>query len=130
MQIGIYMLAAHKLGFNPYGTIYNVIRMGDKGKAVEEPVLRTIAYRNKEGLDVIEKELGNQMMELKRFNEEGSSFLKIYRNPTKDCTWDCSFYSACLSINDMGSAETVLNTIPKIDRSNPDPEKGEIDDGE
>jgi hypothetical protein len=130
MQISIYMLAAHVLGYNPYGTIYNVIRMGDKGIAETEPVLRTIAYRNEEGLQVIRRELENQMLELKRFNEEGSNYLKIYRNPTKDCSWDCSFYSVCLSLNDSGEADSVLCSIPKVDRNNPEPEKGEIDNGE
>ena len=130
MQISIYMLAAHKLGYNPYGTIYNVIRMGDKGIAEKQPVLRTVAYRNAEGLGVIEKELENQMLELRRFNEEGSKYLKLYRNPTRDCSWDCSFYAVCLSLNDSGEAESVLRTMEIVDRYKPDPEKGEIDDGE
>jgi RecB family exonuclease len=129
MQISIYMLAAHKLGYNPYGTFYNIIRMGDKGIAEKQPVLRTVAYRNSEGLDVIEKELENQMIELKRFNEEGSKFLRLYRNPTRDCSWDCSFYPVCLSLNDSGEAESVLRTMTQVDRYKPDPEKGEIDDG-
>lgn len=124
MQVSIYMLAAQKLGYNPSGCMYNIIRMGDKGLAVTEPVLRKLVYRNIEGLQVIEYELGNQMRELKKFNEEGN--LDIYRNPTKDCHWDCSFYSVCLSLNDSGEAESVLRNIP-INEDRIQTQNGEIE---
>lgn len=110
MQVSIYMLAAQKLGYNPSGCLYNVIRMGERGIAATEPVVRKLAYRNLEGLRVIEYELSNQMRELMKFNKE--EHLPIYRNPTKDCHWDCPFYNACLSLNDSGEAESVLGSIP------------------
>jgi hypothetical protein len=111
MQVSIYMLAGHKLGYNPYGTFYNVIRMGgktDKSIAAREPVLRGLTYRNAEGLAVVEYELGNQMREVTKFNKEGGL---VYRSPTKDCSWDCSFYQVCLSLNDNGDADSVLRTF-------------------
>lgn len=110
MQVSIYMLAAHKLGYNPMGTMYNIIRMGEGKKSTEEPVLRTIAYRNVEGLQLIEIEVGRMMEEVQKFLTEGGS---VYRNPTKDCHWDCSFYDVCLSLNDSGEAESVLNRFSK-----------------
>ena len=113
-QVSIYMLAAYKLGYEPVGTMYNIIRMGDGAKANSEPVLRTIAHRNAEGLSVVEHELGNQMEEVQHFNEEGGQGdLKVFRNPTKDCHWDCSFYNVCLSINDCGDADSILKRFPK-----------------
>lgn len=110
MQVSIYMLAAQRLGYEPAGCLYNIIRMGNSGIALTEPVVRRPVYRNAEGLAVIEYELGNQMREVKKFNEEGH--LQIYRNPTKDCHWDCSFYHACLSLNDSGEADSVLSRFP------------------
>lgn len=124
MQVSIYMLAAQRLGYNPSGCMYNVIRMTQGGIAEREPVLRKLAYRNNEGLKVIEYELQNQMHELKRFNEEGPAFMKVYRNPTKDCHWDCPFYNACLSLNDSGEADSVLERFKINDKYS---KKGEID---
>lgn len=108
-QVSIYMLAAYKLGYNPRGTMYNIIRMAEGGIAEREPVLRSYVYRNIEGIDLIEYELGRQLEDMQKFHEGG---VPIYRNPTKDCHWDCPFYNVCLSINDCGSGEAVLATIP------------------
>jgi hypothetical protein len=105
------MLVANELGYNPYGTMYNIIRMGDAKKANEEPVLRTIAYRNKEGLAVIKYELAKMMDEVTTFNENEARV--VYRNPTRDCHWDCNFYSVCLGLNDSGEAESVLRGFSK-----------------
>ena len=124
MQVSIYMLAAHRLGYNPIGTFYNIIRMGERGISVTEPVLRTIAYRNSEGLAVIEYELENNMKEVDEFLAKGGL---VYRNPTKDCTWDCSFYDACLSLNDSGEADSVMKKFDKRESDNIIPIEGVID---
>lgn len=116
MQVSIYMLAATKLGYNPVGCMYNNIRMTKGGIALTEPVQRTLAYRNIEGLKIIEYELTNQMRELKEYNDKRN--LQIYRNPTKDCSWDCPYYHACLSLNDSGEADSVLSLIPRVSRNN------------
>jgi RecB family exonuclease len=125
-QISIYMLAARKLGYDPVGCMYNIIRIGKGGIAVTEPVLRTLAYRNAEGLRVVEYELSNQMLELKTFNEK--RHLPVYRNPTKDCHWDCQYYYACISLNDSGEAESVLSRFKKVDREKNIIESGDISD--
>lgn len=127
MQVSIYMLAATKLGYNPIGCMYNNIRMTKGGIAAIEPVQRTLAYRNYEGLKVIEYELINQMEELSEYNEKRN--LKIYRNPTKDCSWDCPYYSVCLSLNSSGEADSVLSLIPRIEHVGKREQKGdEIDE--
>jgi len=83
--------------------------MAEGGIAATEPVVRRPVYRNSEGLHIIESELSNQMQELNKYRKEGN--LKIYRNPTKDCHWDCAFYNVCLSLNDSGEAASVLKTF-------------------
>lgn len=110
MQISTYMIAATLLGYEPHGVMYNVIRMGETGIASTQPVLRTYAYRNYEGLSIIIDELILQMNEMDEFHKKGGS---VYRNPTKDCNWDCAFKDVCLSINDCGEAESVLSRMPK-----------------
>lgn len=122
MQISIYMLALKLLGYEPAGCMYNVIRMGEKGIAIKEPVVRKFVYRNPEGLRVIEYELGNQMKEVQRYNKEEN--LSVYRNPTKDCHWDCPYYTVCLSLNDSGEANSVLKNFPiDTDREKPEPKE-------
>jgi len=113
MQISTYMIAATLLGYHPHGVMYNVIRMGETGIASTQPVLRTYAYRNPEGLSLITQELILQMTEMDEFHKKGGV---VYRNPTKDCNWDCAFKDVCLSLNDSGEAESVLSRMPKVDR--------------
>ena len=40
--------------------------------------------------------------------------LPLYPNPTRDCSWDCSFQSACLMIDDEGDFEGELKDIAVI----------------
>ena len=108
-QMSIYLLAAYKAGIEARGVLFNVIRVAEGGIAQKEPVVRRQVYRNIEGLAVVEQEMALQLKEMKDFHENGGV---IYRNPTKDCSWDCSFYNVCLSVNDNGDAQSVLRTIP------------------
>lgn len=108
-QVSIYMLAAYELGYNPMGCLYNVVRMADGKKAHEEPALRSKVYRNAEGLSVIRAELIEQMHEMEEFHKGN---VRVFRNPTKDCKWDCSFYTACLATNYDGSPEAELSRFP------------------
>jgi hypothetical protein len=53
-------------------------------------------------------------------NEEGYIFneiddmidpnLRLYPNPTRDCTWDCDFRSVCLAMNDGSDYEYMLES--------------------
>ena len=107
-QLSMYFLAAKKMGYKVAGALYNVIRMGDKGIALTDPVVRRPVYRNPEGLAVIEMELERQALEMTRVHEKED--IPIYRNPTKDCTWDCGFYKVCLSLSYDGTSTEVLST--------------------
>lgn len=110
-QMTLYLLAAYKCGIEAKGILYNVIRVSAGGIAEREPVVRRQVFRNQEGLYIIEQELEMQLQEMQKFHETGGI---VYRNPTKDCSWDCGFYDVCLSINDCGDAQSVLKNIPKI----------------
>lgn len=108
-QMSIYLLAAYKSGIEARGILYNVIRVAEGGIAQTSPVERRQVYRNLEGLGVVEHEIEQQLSEMKDFHINGGA---LYRNPTKDCSWDCSFYDACLSLNDSGDASKVLSRFP------------------
>jgi RecB family exonuclease len=109
-QVSIYLLAARKLGYNPRGVYYNIVRMAKGGIAEREPVVRMPVFRNNEGLKVIERELIAQMDEMQDFHD---GMQIIYRNTIGDCSWDCGFYDVCLSLNDDGTSQSVLNKIPR-----------------
>jgi len=109
-QVSIYMMAARALGLDVRGALYNVVRTTIKGKAENEPVVRLPVYRNNEGLEQIIRELVVQMEDMKAFHEDGG--IRAYRTPTRDCSWDCGFYGACLAINDDGNPEPALQLIP------------------
>jgi hypothetical protein len=121
MQMGIYMWAATKLGLNPRGIIYNVIRMAEGGIAEKEPVKRVMVYRSMKGLNALEKEIIMQSAEIQEFLENGGN---VYRNPTGDCSWDCSFYPVCLGMNDDGNAESVLRTMIRKEQEGDDSNDG------
>lgn len=108
-QVSIYLWAARKMGYDVRGVFYNVIRMAKGGIAEREPTKRLSVFRNNEGLVYIEKEVSMQMHEMNKFH---TTDVPVYRNPTRDCSWDCGFYDACLALNDDGQAKSVLDLIP------------------
>lgn len=109
-QVTSYMLAAHLLGFEPIGVFYNIVRVDDGPTAVREPVVRKMIFRNVEGLAYYAEELRLQMNEARKFLETPGP---TYRNMTHDCSWDCSFLDVCLSLNEQGSADKILERYEK-----------------
>jgi len=109
-QVSTYLLAATIAGYNPIGVIYNIIRTSSGPTAIKEPFVRSMLYRNPEGLQVKAKEMTGQMAEMKSFLDDGGT---IYRNETRDCHWDCTFFNACLSITDNGSPDEILSRLVK-----------------
>jgi hypothetical protein len=105
-QVSIYLLAALLVGFEErfgkklQGVIYNIVRVADGKKAVEEPAVRRKLSRNAEGLSRIQEEIFQQVQRMIAYHQKGGD---PYRNPTKDCHWDCSFYNACLLYQDDGN---------------------------
>ena len=103
-QVSTYLLAAHTIQHAAVGVIYNMVRVADTKIAVTEPVVRKRIFRNPAGLRKIETEMLSQVANMLRYQEGGEP----YRNATKDCHWDCSFYSACLSMLDDGQVPTEI----------------------
>ena len=97
-QVSTYLLAEDILGTKVQGVIYNIVRVADTKVAVAEPVVRRRLNRNSEGLAHIQEEILAQTSQMIEFHQGGTP----YRNPTKDCHWDCPFYSACLIYTDEG----------------------------
>lgn len=114
MQVSTYMLAAYILGHEPSGVFYNIIRIGDGPTAIKEPVVRKTLYRNKDGLQYIHREMISTMEEADKFLSHGR-ILPI-RNLTQDCSWDCPFVNVCLSIQDSGTYEKVLEKFDRKQR--------------
>lgn len=96
-QISIYIAAARRLGYAVNGVLFNVIRMSDGPTARKEPALRDFAFRSELQGEAILEDLGIQAEEILEFTLLNPILQarKAYRNPTKDCSWDCPFYRAC-----------------------------------
>ena len=111
-QATLYLLAIQNLGKTVDGVIYNIIRIGDTKVAEKEPAVRVRLHRNKAGLSYVQHEVLRQAEEMLKYEREGG---QPYRNPTRDCSWDCSYYQACLSMQDDGIEpleilESIANT--------------------
>lgn len=104
-QATLYLMAANFLEKNAEGVIYNIVRMGDTKIAQKEPAIRARLYRSRSGLDRVSQEIYEQAKIMLKYEKEGGI---PYRNPTKDCSWDCPFYSACLSMQDDGIEPSSL----------------------
>lgn len=114
-QVSLYLLAAYLLKYEAEGVIYNMVRVADGKTAIEEPVVRKRMYRNQQGFQAIQDEMLIQAEQMLRYHQEGG---KPYRNATKDCSWDCSFYSACLSLLDNGiEDEQILENVSRTRRT-------------
>lgn len=112
-QVSVYLLAARTLGFDIRGAYYNVVRTTIKGIAATEPVVRLPVFRNNEGLEQVVHEMVYQMEEMRSFHEANGE--AAYRTPTRDCSWDCGFFHACLAVNDDGDPTPALRAIPLKD---------------
>ena len=120
-QVSVYLYAARQLGFNPRGVLYNVIRNAAGGIAETQPVLRIPVFRNTEGMEALENELEHQLQDMVEYMNSASK--RTYRTPTKDCSWDCGYFNACLSINDIGSPDSILRSMPKMEEKQIEQEK-------
>ncbi|HPC26242.1 MAG TPA: PD-(D/E)XK nuclease family protein [Paludibacteraceae bacterium] len=108
-QVSLYLLAASLYYPKIEGVIYNIVRMGNTKIAQVEPAIRSRIYHSKDGLELVNYELFNQSKAMVKYEQEGGV---PYRNPTSDCSWDCPFYVACLSMQDDGRKPTsVLENI-------------------
>jgi hypothetical protein len=103
-QVALYLLVSHIMEYQAVGTIYNIIRVADTKVALTEPVVRRRVFRNKLGLAHIQTELARQVQAMQQYTQGGVP----YRNPTKDCSWDCPFYVPCQSMSDDGNEPTVM----------------------
>jgi len=104
-QVSIYMLGAIVNEIPVQGVIYNIVRVSDTKIAQTEPAIRSRLYRNPEGLERVSAEILAQAKAMIRYELEGGI---PYRNPTDDCSWDCPFYTACLSMQDDNIEPTKI----------------------
>jgi hypothetical protein len=120
MQVSTYMLAAHKLNYDAKGVIYNKVRVTSSKIALTEPVVRSRQYRNAAGLERVEQDILCQIQAMLKYEEGGVP----YRNPTNDCSWDCAFHAACLSMTDDGQEPgEILEKICNLRRTEDEQEK-------
>jgi PD-(D/E)XK nuclease superfamily len=104
-QVSIYVLAASLLGYEVQGVIYNIVRMAGSKVSEKEPVIRRRLHRSSTGLELVEREIADQVRMMRSYHK---GELPTFRNPTKDCHWDCAFYDACLMLSLDGRKPTFM----------------------
>lgn len=104
VQASVYMLACRALDIPAQGLLYNVVRMANGPTARQEPALRCYVYRPGRCDDVVIAELAQEADEVEHFRSRSPEVRKriAYRNPTRDCHWDCAFYPACIDYQERG----------------------------
>ncbi|AVD99692.1 exonuclease [Mycobacterium phage Cuke] len=70
---------------------------------VRYPVTKTAAERNSQ-IDHI----GNEALHMKAFRD---GKLSLHKNPTRDCTWDCSFFALCQVHESGGDVEETKKML-------------------
>jgi len=97
-QVSIYLAVLQTLGWNLAGMMYNVVRTVPSRSAV--PAEREYVFRSSQGNQLVLQEAVAQAREIAALYTGQS--LEIYRNPTHDCHWDCSYYHMCLNYQEDG----------------------------
>lgn len=88
-QVSFYSLMAQLAGFHIQGVVYNVIKVPAPEK---NNIKRQIIKRTPEEIEIYRKDL---LYTIQEINQLHSGELPIYRNPTSNCSWDCSFKNVC-----------------------------------
>ena len=94
--------------------MFNVVRTVLGGDAVLNPVVRTEAQLRPATATLWKKEVLVQAEEIAAFHRGGAGSPAIYRNQTKDCSWDCPFYQTCLGL-DRGTISTISKAPPSVE---------------
>lgn len=95
-QINYYLLLAQQLRYPIDGFLYNMI---DKRKSDGNPGKRMYITRTPNQLTSLSKDF-YQVGRMITATHEGQ--IPVYRNPTQDCRWDCSYYDACIASMQKG----------------------------
>ena len=91
-QVSFYLMLASKLDFQVDGLLYNMVCTGtQKGEKQAGKIIRNYIRRSTNFLNEFERDLNTQVQQMDEFLLHPTP----YRNPTKDCPWDCDLYEHC-----------------------------------
>jgi len=98
------------------GAIYNVLKKVKRTKAAKPPFYaRYEIHHNAEEINAYEARLGNIIQDIFRMEEAlnvaGTHVYApqiAYPNPTRDCSWDCPFFTVCPMFDDGSRVEHAL----------------------
>lgn len=108
-QLTDYCWAMRELGTPVVGVYYNILRKVNPYSAqskppyhYREPVFRSEAELDERGAELYE--------EAKAIRQMGH----FYRNPTKDCSWDCSYRQMCIAELGGGDGSSLIGSVYKV----------------
>lgn len=84
-------------------TVLGEISLNQPAKLlIREPVVRSRKERNQQIVRIQNEATAMQMMR--------SGEIPLYKNPTKDCSWDCNFFNACILHEQGGDFDEFLHS--------------------
>lgn len=97
------------------GALYNMLRRVKRTARAVPPFYARVEVRHNqhELKNMRERLIGEavDIMDAKRLLDEGARPAQIaYPNPTRDCTWDCPFFSICPMFDDGSRVDAYLET--------------------
>jgi transcriptional regulator with XRE-family HTH domain len=97
------------------GALYNMLRRVKRTAAARPPFFERVEVRhNKHELESYRRRIVGQItdvLEMRRSLESGASPQTVaYPNPTRDCTWDCAFFSICPMVDDGSRVEALIDS--------------------
>jgi RecB family exonuclease len=98
--------------------IYNVVRTILGGQAALKPVHRVRAQIRPSRRALWKDELIAQADEMWRFHTGEAGGPRVYRNQTKNCSWDCAYYQRCLVLDSLDTSEVITETRSQESESN------------
>jgi hypothetical protein len=104
-QVSFYLMLAQKIDLPVDGLLLNMICTGkQKGDTKAGKIVRTYTKRSKEFLASFEQDLMVQVPEMDEFILHPAP----YRNPTKDCVWDCDLLEHCTYASERKANECTI----------------------
>ena len=94
------------------GVLYDFLRKTKPGPRVKAPLFfRERIYRNKHEIDSMMEQIFYVVQDMERVIADPDHY--AYPTPTQDCSWDCSYKTICMAMNNGTDVPTLIEASYK-----------------
>jgi len=112
-QVTDYLWALRQDGIPVVGVMYDILRKVDPYSARSKPPYNYREYIYRSDREIEER--GRELMAEVEAIRAMKSRAFYYRNPTRDCVWDCSYRSLCIAELGGGDGSSLIGTTYEVD---------------